>query len=63
MLQPGQTKTVTMTLTPYDLAYFNEQAHRWTADAGAYSVQVGTSSRDISQSKTVTLLSTYTAKP
>ena len=46
-LNPGETKTVSLQLTPRDLAYFDVAGHQWKADAGDYEVEIGASSRDI----------------
>jgi len=55
MLQPGETKSVTLPLRPRDLAYFDVAGHRWKADAGEYVLEVGASSRDL-RSKAVVRL-------
>ncbi len=36
VLQPGETKPVTFTVTPRDLAYFDVAGKQWKADAGDY---------------------------
>ena len=59
-LLPGQTKTVTMTLKPRDLAYSDVPGRQWKADAGVYDIQVGASSRDIRRQTAVRLSQTYT---
>ena len=46
-LNPGETKSVSFTLTPRELAYFDVAGHQWKADAGDYEVEIGASSRDI----------------
>lgn len=46
-LQPGQTKTVTFSIAPRDLAYFNADAHRWQANAGTYSAHAAASAADV----------------
>ncbi len=52
-LLPGQTKSVTLTLSPNALAYWNTKTHEWRTDPGAYAVDVGASSRDVRLSETV----------
>ncbi len=47
LLQPGESQILTFTLTPKDLASFNQTAEAWIADKGTYQVIVGASSRDI----------------
>ena len=59
-LLPGQTKIVTLTLRPRDLAYCDVPGKQWRADAGTYEVQIGASSRDIRQRAALRLAATYT---
>ena len=47
MLQPGQSQTLTFTVSNYELASFNQAANRWEAAAGNYSVKFGTDSERI----------------
>lgn len=46
-LKPGETKTVTFTVTPDILAYYSPTLHNWTADAGAYTAYVCSSSENV----------------
>jgi beta-glucosidase len=46
-LQPGETKTVHLTLDRAALSYWSPETKQWTADPGTFEVQVGASSRDI----------------
>lgn len=46
-LQPGETASVTLTLDRRALAYWDDAAHAWVAEAGAFEVLVGASSQDI----------------
>ena len=46
-LQPGETKTVHFTLDRSAFSYWDPAKRAWTADAGQYEIQVGSSSRDI----------------
>ncbi|QUD89077.1 beta-glucosidase family protein [Phenylobacterium montanum] len=46
-LQPGESRTVTLTADPRLLASFDEAAHRWRLDGGVYHVAVGASSADM----------------
>jgi beta-glucosidase len=46
-LDPGQTKTVTLTLNRESLAYYDDGEQQWVAEAGEFEVLVGSSSRDI----------------
>jgi beta-glucosidase len=43
-LAPGESKTVTFTLTGHDLSYFNDTASGWVVPDGRFSVFVGDSS-------------------
>lgn len=45
-LQPGETKTVTFTLKPEDLALLDKNM-AWTVEPGVFEVRVGASSEDI----------------
>lgn len=46
-LEPGQTGTVSMTLTARDLSFWHEELGDWYAPSGSYAVQVGHASDDI----------------
>ena len=46
-LGPGESQTLTMTVSAYDLASFNEAASAWETAAGSYNVQFGASVEDI----------------
>ena len=46
-LEPGQTKTVSITLDRDALARFDAGQHQWVVDAGSYKALVAASSRDI----------------
>jgi beta-glucosidase len=59
-LEPGETKPVTLPITPRDLAYFDVPGKQWKADAGDYEIQIGASSRDIRQKTTIHLASAFT---
>ncbi|WP_294309604.1 glycoside hydrolase family 3 N-terminal domain-containing protein [uncultured Chryseobacterium sp.] len=48
-LKPGETETITMTLSPKDLASFETAKSAWVAEAGNYKILVGASSLDIRQ--------------
>ncbi|MGB8481317.1 MAG: fibronectin type III-like domain-contianing protein, partial [Acidobacteriaceae bacterium] len=45
-LNPGETKTVTMKLTPDDLMLLDEDMH-WKVVPGTFDVMIGKSSADI----------------
>ncbi len=47
VLDPGETKTVKLTLSAEQLAYWDVKTHGFVVEPGAYELQVGSSSRDI----------------
>jgi beta-glucosidase len=57
-LDPGERKTVTLTLNRELLAYFDDRAHEWVAEAGTFEALVGASSRDIRATASFTLTET-----
>jgi beta-glucosidase len=57
-LEPGERKTVTLSLARDALAYYDDLAHEWVAEAGAFEVLVGASSQDIRATATFTLTAT-----
>jgi beta-glucosidase len=46
-LQPGETKTVSLTLPAAKLAFWDEKTHSFVVEPGAFGVMVGASSEDI----------------
>ena len=46
-LEPGETKTVTFTLSKRAFAYYNTEINDWYVQTGAYDIMIGKSSRDI----------------
>jgi beta-glucosidase len=52
LLKPGESETVSFTLTARDLASFDEPSSSWVVEAGAYTVKIGASSEDIRQTAT-----------
>jgi beta-glucosidase len=46
-LQPGESKTITLTLDRQSLAYYDRAIPGWLAEAGSFKVLVGASSADI----------------
>ena len=45
-LDPGQTKTVTLTVSVPNLAFFNQSTNRYEVDDGRYGIQISSSSAD-----------------
>lgn len=54
-LKPGRTKRVRMTLDPSSFGVWSPMANAWTVTPGTYTVQVGTSSRDLPLSATIAI--------
>ena len=54
-LQPGESQTITLKVSAYELASFNEAASAWEAAAGSYKVQFGASVDDIRATAPFTL--------
>lgn len=46
-LQPGETKTVTVTLDKRAFTYWNTTIHDWVAPTGVYTIMAAASSRDV----------------
>ena len=46
-LQPGERRTVRLTLAPRAFSYYSPERKAWVADAGEYRIVVGRSSRDL----------------
>lgn len=46
-LAPGETKTVTFTVSPRELSYYDVHRHGWLSTAGPHTIMIGSSSRDI----------------
>lgn len=49
LLQPGESEVVSFTLSPRDLASFDEEKNAWVVAPGKYLVKAGASSRDLRQ--------------
>jgi beta-glucosidase len=50
LLQPGESQTIQLKLTPDALASFDETNSQWVVEPGDYTGQIGSSSKDIKQS-------------
>jgi beta-glucosidase len=55
VLQPGETRRVSIPLTGRSLAYYDVAGKGWRADQGTYRVLVGNSSADIALTGSLTL--------
>ncbi len=54
-LRPGQSQIVSLQLAPRDFAWCDVKSKGWRANAGTYQIEVGDSSRNLTQSATVQL--------
>ena len=52
-LEAGKSTTVTFELNHKDLAFWNDKTHAWEVNKGAYTLHIGNSSANISQTLTV----------
>jgi beta-glucosidase len=57
-LEPGERKTVSLSLARQALAYYDDLAQAWVAEAGEFEVLVGSSSQAIRARATFTLTET-----
>ena len=57
-LQPGEAKDVSFTLDRRSFAYWNTQIHDWYVESGAFTVEIGHSSRDIALQARIYVTST-----
>jgi beta-glucosidase len=55
LLQPGESETVSFTLSGRDLASFDTDRAAWIAEAGMYTVKIGTSAVAVEQEATFDL--------
>lgn len=54
-LRPGESQTVTLSVSVSELASFSESENAWVAEAGAYRFLLGSSSRDIKKEANLNL--------
>jgi beta-glucosidase len=50
-LKPGESKTVTLTLTKSSFSFWSPKTKKWTLEPGQFEILVGSSSRDIKLKK------------
>jgi beta-glucosidase len=55
MIQPGETKEVTLFLPQRAFMYFNAEKMNWFAEPGKYSIMLGNSSQNMQQTVYVTI--------
>jgi len=61
-LQPKESQTLTMSLSLYDLASYNESTQAWEAASGKYTISFGASVEDIRATTSYSLSKPYTVK-
>ena len=61
-LKPGETRTAHFSLDPRAFAYCDVRGKRWKSDRGAYTIEVGSSSRELPMKATVTLTADWTER-
>ncbi len=54
-LQPGEQKEVSFQLSNRDFAFYSAQHEQWISESGEFSIQVGSSSRDLPLKQTISL--------
>jgi beta-glucosidase len=57
LLNSGDTVVLSMRIPASDLSYWNEESSGWTLENGAYTISVGSSSRDLRLSSYIKLFS------
>lgn len=60
-LEAGESKDVTFLLDKRAFAYWNEKLHDWHVESGAFSIEIGQSSRAIETAAEITVTSTVRA--
>jgi beta-glucosidase len=55
LLNPGESKEVSLSINPRELSIYDEKADRWKQLPGAYTIMVGGSSKDLSLHQEITL--------
>ncbi len=63
MLQPGEKKTISITLEPSTFAYYNTVIHDWYAESGEYTIWIGASSTDCRLQSTIHIESKELPQP
>jgi beta-glucosidase len=55
LLNPGESKEVSLSINPRELSIYDEKADRWKQLPGAYTIMVGGSSKNLSLHQEITL--------
>src|SRR6185295_12300168 len=55
LLQPGKKQTLSFTIDAGSLASFDTERSAWVAEPGAYTIKLGTSSKNIKQTASFNL--------
>lgn len=63
LLEPGETRRVTIDLDERAFRYFNVRTGSWEVEGGLYAIEVGTSSEDIRLSARVNVAGTHAQAP
>ena len=62
-LGPGEHARIELELDDRAFAFWSTRLHRWAVEAGEFEIAVGTSSRDLVETKTITLAAPSLAAP
>ena len=62
VLQPGETETLTFTISAYDISSFEEATSSWIVEPGTYTLKVGDSSLNIKEVAEFTVASEIVAE-
>lgn len=52
-LRPGETRTVTFTMTDDDFKFYDEKQHRWVFESGKFTIYICSSSADVRDKVTI----------
>ncbi len=62
-LEPGEHARIEITLDQRAFAFWSVRLGRWAVEAGEFAIGVGTSSRDLAQTRTITLDAPFIGAP
>jgi beta-glucosidase len=63
MLEPGETRQVTLVLDERSFAFWSLGLRRWAVESGEFAIEVGSSSRDLATSETISITAPSVAPP